>query len=115
MPETWIQSLRWEDPLEKGKATHSSILAWRTLWTEEPGCSLWGHKEWFTIEQLTRSLSLQYLQMTVNKTEFEGEALMEINIPEQLTSEMGDERLDIEINKYRMKERVLGDTPSGNW
>ena len=32
--ETWIQSLGWEDPLEKGKATHSSILAWRIPWTE---------------------------------------------------------------------------------
>ena len=35
--EIWVQSLGWEDPLEKGKATHSSILAWRILWTEEPG------------------------------------------------------------------------------
>ena len=34
--ETWVQSLGWEDPLEKGMATHSSILAWRILWTEEP-------------------------------------------------------------------------------
>ena len=33
MQETWVQSLGWEDPLEKGKATHSSILAWRILWT----------------------------------------------------------------------------------
>ena len=32
-----VQSLGWEDPLEKGKATHSSILAWRIPWTEEPG------------------------------------------------------------------------------
>ena len=31
--ETWVQSLGWEDPLEKGMATHSSILAWRILWT----------------------------------------------------------------------------------
>ena len=31
--ETWIQSLGWEDPLEKGKATHSSILPWRIPWT----------------------------------------------------------------------------------
>ena len=31
--ETWIQSLGWEDPLEKGKVTHSSILAWRIPWT----------------------------------------------------------------------------------
>ena len=35
--ETWIRSLGWEDPLEKGKSTRSSILAWRIPWTEEPG------------------------------------------------------------------------------
>ena len=33
MEEIWVQSLDWEDPLEKGKATHSSILAWRIPWT----------------------------------------------------------------------------------
>ena len=33
MQETWIRSLGWEDPLEKGKVTHSSILAWRIPWT----------------------------------------------------------------------------------
>ena len=33
MQETWVGSLGWEDPLEKGKATHSSILAWRIPWT----------------------------------------------------------------------------------
>ena len=37
MQETWVQSLDWEDPLEKGMATHSSILAWVIPWTEEPG------------------------------------------------------------------------------
>ena len=37
MWETWVQSLGWEDPLEKDIATHSSILAWRIPWTEEPG------------------------------------------------------------------------------
>ena len=37
MWETWVPSLSWEDPLEKGMATHSSILAWRTPRTEEPG------------------------------------------------------------------------------
>ena len=37
MRETWIRSLGWDDPLEKGKATHSSILAWSIPWTEEPG------------------------------------------------------------------------------
>ena len=37
MWETWVRSLGWEDPLEKEMATHSSILAWRIPWTEEPG------------------------------------------------------------------------------
>ena len=37
MRETWIRSLGWEDPLEKGMATHSSILAWRIPWMEELG------------------------------------------------------------------------------
>ena len=37
MQETWIRSLGWEDPLEEGMATHSSILAWRSPWTEEVG------------------------------------------------------------------------------
>ena len=37
MQETWIQSLGWEDPLEKRMLTHSCILAWRIPWTEEPG------------------------------------------------------------------------------
>ena len=37
MQETWVQSLGQEDPLEKELETHSSILAWRISWTEEPG------------------------------------------------------------------------------
>ena len=37
MLETWVRSLSWEDPLEKGTDTHSSILAWRIPWTEKPG------------------------------------------------------------------------------
>ena len=37
MQETWVRSLGREDPLEKGVATHSSILAWKIPWTEEPG------------------------------------------------------------------------------
>ena len=35
--ETWVRSLGWKDPLEKEMATHSSTLAWRIPWTEEPG------------------------------------------------------------------------------
>ena len=37
MRETWVQSLGWEDLLEKEMATHSSILVWKIPWTEEPG------------------------------------------------------------------------------
>ena len=37
MQETRVRSLGWEDPLEEGMATHSSILAWRIPWTEKPG------------------------------------------------------------------------------
>ena len=48
MQETWVQSLGWEDPLEKGMATHSSIRAWRIPWTEEPGP--WGRRELDTTE-----------------------------------------------------------------
>ena len=51
MWETWIQSLGWEDSLEKGKATNSSILAWRILWT-----SSWGCKELDMTERLSLSL-----------------------------------------------------------
>ena len=44
MPETWVLSLGWEDPLEKGKATHSSILVWRIPWTvQSMGSQRVGH------------------------------------------------------------------------
>ena len=41
LQQIWVLSLGWEDPLEKGKATHCSILAWRIPWIVYP----WGHKE----------------------------------------------------------------------
>ena len=47
--ETWVQSLGWEDLLEKEMTTHSSILAWKIPWTEE-GYSPWGRKELYTNE-----------------------------------------------------------------
>ena len=53
MQETWVQSLGWEDLLEKGKATHSSILAWRI-----PGLySPWDHKKSDKANRLSLSLS----------------------------------------------------------
>ena len=54
MRETWVRSLGWEDPLETGKATHSSILAWRSPWT-----SPWGRKELDTTERLSLSRKRQ--------------------------------------------------------
>ena len=46
MQETLVQSLGWEDPLEKEMATHSSTLAWKIPWTEDPGSySPWDRKE----------------------------------------------------------------------
>ena len=45
MPETWVRSLGWEDPLEKETAAHSSILAWKIPWMAEPvGYCPWGRK-----------------------------------------------------------------------
>ena len=53
--ETWVRSLGWKDPLEKGMATHSNILTWRIPWTEEPG-RLQSMKESDTIKGLTLPL-----------------------------------------------------------
>ena len=52
MWETWVRSLGWEDPPEKGKATHSSILAWKIPWTVY---SPWGLKDSEMTEQLSLS------------------------------------------------------------
>ena len=53
MQERWFLSLAWEDLLEKGMATHSSILAWRLPWTEEPGAlQCMGSQESDTAAQL---------------------------------------------------------------
>ena len=62
MQETWVRSLGWEDPLEKGKATHSSILAWRILWTVYMDLySPWGCKE----SDMTEGLSLSKILVAV--------------------------------------------------
>ena len=62
MQETWVPSLGWEDPLEKGMATHSSILAWEIPWTEEPGrLQSMGCKELDMTEQLSaRTLKVKF-------------------------------------------------------
>ena len=61
MWKTWVQSLDQEDPLEKELATHSSILAWRIPWTEEPGgLQSMGRKESDVTEQLTHTSYWQH-------------------------------------------------------
>ena len=59
MQETWVQSLGWEDLLEKEMTTHSSILAWKIPWMEEPGGlhSSWGRKESDMTERHSLSLN----------------------------------------------------------
>ena len=62
MQETGVQSLVREDPLEKEMASHSSILAWEILWTEEPGVLRpWGHKESDTTYRLNSSSRAYFL------------------------------------------------------
>ena len=52
--ETQVQSLGWEDPLEKERATYSSILVWRIPWAEEPGgYSPWSCKSWIQLREQT--------------------------------------------------------------
>ena len=61
--ETWVQSLNWEDPLEKRMATYSSIFAWRIPWTEEPGkLQSMGHKRL----DIPQWLSYSYANMLIH-------------------------------------------------
>ena len=67
MQETWVQSLGWEDPLEKEMATHSSILAWRIPWTEElGGLQSTGRKESYITERLNNNSRLNLHQTARN-------------------------------------------------
>ena len=65
--EVHVQSLSWDDPLEEGMATHSSVLAWKILWTEEPSGlqsmgslkvkHYWSHWAWHGLEQKGEKMS----------------------------------------------------------
>ena len=63
--EMLVQPLGWEDTLEKGMGTHSSILAWRIPWIAEPD-SLWGHKESDVTEWLTFSIFIIMLKNSIS-------------------------------------------------
>ena len=59
MQDTQVQSLGWDDPPEKGMATHSSILAWRIPWTEEPGGLLSRGSQRVRHDQVTNTCTFQ--------------------------------------------------------
>ena len=69
MQETWVQTLGLEDPLEKGMATHSSILAGKTPWTEKPG----GYSPWGG-ERVGNNLATKYQQQLTEDNLFHEEA-----------------------------------------
>ena len=63
MRETWVRSLGWEDPLEKEMATHSSILAWKIPWMEEPGrLQSMGSQSRIRLSNFTHSLNISEFQ-----------------------------------------------------
>ena len=63
--KTQVLSLGREDPLKKEMATHSSVLAWRIPWTEEPGgYSPWGHEESDTTKRLKQQTTMNTLKLT---------------------------------------------------
>ena len=80
--KTWVQALGWEDPLEKGMDTHSSILAWRIPWTEEPGgLQSMGSKE--SASRLNMKKGALYVKRTVffqPKPFFSGNSLLVFNL-----------------------------------
>ena len=66
--ETCVQSLGWEDPLEEGMATHSSVLAWRTPWRRSlADCSPWGRKELETPEHSAHVLGVSHVRVYMYK------------------------------------------------
>ena len=74
MQETWVQSLGWENPLEKGKATHSSILAWEIPWTETGRLySPWHRRESNTTQRLAHILAQSQGVTTKNELHFKTE------------------------------------------
>ena len=84
MQEAWVQSLGQENPLEKEMATHSSILAWRIPWTEEPGEPQSMGSQSVRHDLATNTFTFTYIQgvvvSTVNITEFmRSSAVIELN------------------------------------
>ena len=64
MQETQVRALGWEDPLEKEMAIHSSTIAWKIPWIEEPGKGLWGRKKPDMTERLRFHFQRQICQIS---------------------------------------------------
>ena len=64
MWETWVQSLVWEDPLEKGMATHSSVLTWRLPWVKEPG------RQSMRLQRVRHDWGTQHSTLNVKRVNF---------------------------------------------
>ena len=83
--EMQVRSLGWEDPLEEGMATHSSILAWRIPWTEEPGGlqSTGSHRvghDWATITHIQHLIKIRtgfYLRYWHRRTDLKDDEITE--------------------------------------
>ena len=117
MWKTWVQSLRWEDPLEKEMATHSSILAWRNPWREEPGRLLIGVgviKSQTRLSDLTFTFTLAWLikkkreknQKTKNRNE-KGEVTRDNAEIQRIIREYYEQLSSIKIDNLEEMGRFL--------
>ena len=75
MQETWVLSLGWEDPLEKGIATHSSILAWNISWREEPG-----GLQFIRLQRVRQDRTTNTFNFSINYKDFLGRSVVK-NLP----------------------------------
>ena len=88
--ETWVQSLGWEDPLEEGMATHSSILAWTTHGQRNlEGYCPWGSEESDTTEQLSTAQNLHLTTLSPSSKSFLGALPRHLCLPLQCLHQTG--------------------------
>ena len=95
--ETWVWSLGWEDPLEKGKATHSSILSWRIPWTVQPMGSQRVWATWLSNFHFTSALKCILLSGLINP----------FQLPDEIQCQNANKTLDIISNSIRKKSLLL--------
>ena len=105
MQVNWVQSLGPEDPPEKGMTTHSSILAWRIPWTEEPGRLQSMSKESDTTEQLTLSLFLLHLTWHCQYLDIIRQNIPNINLTEIVSSQLvRTKQIEFNATKFEITE-----------